>query len=53
MVVARLELENNLTVLVSTLSSPEALKGSALKAYKKLKEYKSRQSEIKVKINNG
>ena len=29
MVVARLALEHNLTVLVSTLSSPEALKGSA------------------------
>jgi len=51
MVVARLALEHNLTVSVSTLSSPDVLKGNAFKAYKKLKEYKSHQSAIKVKIN--
>ena len=51
MVMARLALEHNLTVSVSILSSPDAFKGSVLKAYKKFKEYKNRQSVTKVKVN--
>ena len=50
-VMARLAIEHNLTVSVSTLSSPEEFEGSALKAYKKLKEYKNCHSSVKLKIS--